>query len=186
VVPFPWADEDAAAAEAERRGGVAATRRAPFGDTSVPSLSPVSLRLLERGTVLVLPSPNGSSLATAAASAGVTVISGCLRNAGAIAQAVDQFPVGMVAAGERWPDGSLRPCFEDGLGAGVIARLLGYAGRSLSPEAMGMPFEGPMVECASARELTEVGWGLDVEVAAAVDVSRTVPILRADGAFAAA
>src|SRR6266508_2839489 len=100
------------------------------------SLSPVSLLDVPPGTRLVLPSPNGSALAAAIAHAGPVVLAGCLRNASAVARAAREAggdgPVGVVAAGERRPDGALRPAVEDLLGAGAVLHALG--GRP-SPEA---------------------------------------------------
>ena len=88
---------------------------------------------------LVLPSPNGSAIAAAAP--GVTVAAS-LRNASAVAEWLserfrgDVEPVSVIAAGERWPDGSLRPALEDLLGAGaVLSALVARTGVSESPEA---------------------------------------------------
>ena len=61
--------------------------------------------------------------------------------------------------------------------------------RSLSPEAAwaaaNLPNDLPAIlpKTMSGRELREAGWSLDIEVAAALDVSRTVPKLDADGTF---
>ena len=72
------------------------------------SLAPASLRDIEPGTKLVLPSPNGSTLAYAARNLGAkAIIAGCLRNAAAVANSIEG-PVAVIAAGERWPDGSIR------------------------------------------------------------------------------
>jgi 2-phosphosulfolactate phosphatase len=75
---------------------------------------------------------------------------------------------------------------EDLLGAGAIAAALGG---SLSPEAAAAAgaFESvdvgtQLVHCESGRELVDAGFPQDVELAAMLNVSRTVPVLR-DGAF---
>jgi 2-phosphosulfolactate phosphatase len=89
----------------------------------------------------------------------------------------------MIACGERWPDGSLRPALEDWIGAGaVIEHLPG----SRSPEAQAA-FEAyrhakdnllaVLSDCSSGRELIESGFAGDVELAAQLSVSETVPIL---------
>jgi len=219
ITPWPLTDRGAAE-EAVRRGARLAQAAPPGGDVGTPSLSPVSLRNLQVDDHLLLPSPNGAAVACrAAAAAGVTVLAACLRNATAVAQAVTAFPLGVVAAGERWPDGSLRPAVEDAWGAGaVIAALAGPAGpdpalgllallgeavaqqaptgrsgprRSVSPEAGWIAAAVPadltdqLPRTASGRELNEAGWSLDIEVAAARDVSRAVPRLDPRGTFRA-
>ena len=212
----PWPDDEGAAEEADRRGAVLAQRPQTGGDTSQPSLSPVSLRNLQPTDHVLLPSPNGATLAHRAAAAGVTVLAGCLRNAAAVAAAITEFPAGVVAAGERWPDGSLRLAVEDAWGAGAViaalspatsqdptAGLLAMFGNApqaappteppptLSPEASWAATAIPsdlaslLPRTASGRQLQEAGWSLDMEVAAARDVSQTVPRLGQDGTFRA-
>jgi 2-phosphosulfolactate phosphatase len=156
------------------------------------SLSPVSLLDIPPGTRLVLPSPNGSAVAAALADAGAVVLAGCLRNASAVARAARQaggeVPVAVVAAGERRPDGTLRPAVEDLLGAGAVLHALG--GRP-SPEARaavaafrGCDLPHDLLECASGRELAALGHAADVHLAAGHDLSQVVPVLRG-GAFTA-
>lgn len=210
-------DDDAGAADTERRGAVAASLSVRGGDTSTPSLSPVSLRNLTSADHLLLPSPDGAGLASRAAGAGAVVLAACLRNAAAVAGAITAFPVGVVAAGERWPGGALRVAVEDAWGAGALIRVLSppattdptmgllamfgeamvgppvatTGNRTLSPEAAwaaaGLPTDLPdlLPKTASGRELEESGWSLDIEVAAALDVSQTVPRLDPHGAFRA-
>jgi 2-phosphosulfolactate phosphatase len=86
------------------------------------SLSPLSMLGLTAGTSVVLSSPNGAMCCLTAARGGATVVAGCLRNAPAVAEWVDRHGgrVGVLAAGERWGDGSLRPAYEDWVGAGAI------------------------------------------------------------------
>ncbi len=85
-------------------------------------------------------------------------------------------------AGERWPDGSLRPAIEDWLGAGAILRALSG---SRSPEASAAVamFEacaGRLDELlrgsVSGLELIERGYPADVELAHALAVSDSVPV----------
>ncbi|MET8419739.1 2-phosphosulfolactate phosphatase [Streptomyces sp. NPDC005134] len=163
------------------------------------SLSPAALRSAPFAQRLVLPSPNGSSIAAAAGEA--MVVAGCLRNASAVGRWLAQHgygtldrPVAVIASGERWPDGSLRPALEDLLGAGaVLAALRKQCGGPLSPEAAAVAdcFEATpdvmtaVTSSASGRELTDGGFAKDVDIATELDVCDIVPILT-DGAFTAA
>jgi len=179
VLPMPRPDAAAAAAA----GAVLAGPRRSSG----PSLSPASLVALPGGTRLALPSPNGSTLCALAASiGGATVLAGCLRNAAAVAAAADELAgggaIGLVPAGERWPDGTLRVAAEDLLGAAAIAAGLD----DLSPEAelAAVQFRAvadrlPEVLAAvsSGRELIADGFAEDVALAAALDVSDAAPRL---------
>jgi 2-phosphosulfolactate phosphatase len=145
---------------------------------------------LAPGTSVVLPSPNGSTCAVLAAEAGAQVVAGCLRNAAAAGAWADRAPgpVTVIACGEKWPDGSLRPSLEDLLGAGaILANVTGDP----SPEARAAiaafrDAERDLPEilrhCASGRELSDKGWEADIRYAAQLDVSTTIPVL-VDGAF---
>jgi 2-phosphosulfolactate phosphatase len=186
VHPHRWPDPGAPAAA----GGPGGLLDAPGAVSPGPfSLSPVSLLAVPPGTHLHLPSPNGATVALAAAAAGSVVLAGCLRNASAVARVARDLggPVAVAAAGERWPDGTLRPAVEDLLGAGAVLHALG--GRP-SPEARAAvaAFRGAtdlratLVGCVSGRELAARGLGDDLGLAAEHDVSRVVPVLR-DGAF---
>ena len=141
------------------------------------TLSPSSLRLIPAGTRLVLPSPNGSRLSAVASGHG-TVVAGCLRNRSAVATwaAAQPGPIGVVAAGERWADGSLRVSLEDLLGAGALISAMD-ATWERSPEAAaaqqvfaatGLNRLNQLWECASGRELRQRGFGRDVEPLQAV------------------
>lgn len=181
VLPYPFKGPDAAA-YAKNKGAVLAGSR---NDSGLPySLSPASLLAIDPGTRLVLPSPNGSELAFAAPATS-TVIAGCLRNCKAVAAYLRDRggPVALIAAGERWPDGSLRPCIEDLLGAGAIAALIGG---QPSPEAdvaaaaytaLEPRIAQVLESCSSGRELIEEGFPKDVELASEMNASDSVPIL---------
>ena len=82
------------------------------------------------------------------------------------------------AAGECWPDGSLRVAVEDWLGAGAILRHLPGQKSSEALAAIAA-FEDAaprlaevIAQSSSGRELVERGYGQDVEIAVALDVSR--------------
>ena len=151
------------------------------------SLSPRTLLTLRPGDRLVLPSPNGSAISRAAARSQRPILAGCLRNASAVASAAQTVAstIGVVAAGERWPDGSLRPAFEDLVGAGsIISRLCADA---WSPEAgaavaafqrASTDLSRQLLACSTGQELVELGFADDVHMAAELDASQTVPRLE--------
>lgn len=187
VVPHPWRWKDESAQQhADSIGGVLAGPRGSEGF----SLSPCSFLEAEAGTRVVLPSPNGSTLSRATGD--VPTLAACLRNASAVASAASAVGrrIGVVAAGELWPDGTLRPALEDWLGAGaVIAALSGS--RSPEAEAAAEAWVAArssatrrLLGCTSGRELVERGYARDVELAAEHDVSRCAPRLRG-GAYLA-
>jgi 2-phosphosulfolactate phosphatase len=169
------------------------------GSHTGPTLSPASLLDIAAGARLVLPSPNGSAIAYAAvnggvtaSNGGVTLVAGCLRNASAIGRYLRDFDrIGVLPAGERWGDGSLRPAYEDLVGAGaVIDRIMAHdPSVSLSPEAevaaLAFRTMRPLEQCPSGCELVDRGYGDDVRVASEIDVSHVVPRLI-EGRFVAA
>jgi 2-phosphosulfolactate phosphatase len=188
VVPTGWSDERAAALAAER-GAILAVGRSQATPANPYSLSPASLAALPAGVCLVLPSPNGATITSAADALGPVVLTGCLRNARAVATAADALggTISVIAAGERWPDGSLRPALEDLLGAGAILDRLD--GGTRSPEAQAAADTARLLDpadalngCASGRELITAGYEQDVQTAAKLDISHVVPLLR-DGRF---
>jgi 2-phosphosulfolactate phosphatase len=185
VYPHRWRDATATAF-ADSVQALLADGRDPSG----PSLSPSSMDGLAIGTSLVLPSPNGATCAILASEAGSQVVAGCLRNAAAVGAWVDKAdePITVIACGEKWPGGSLRPSLEDLLGAGaILAAMTGDP----SPEAQAAiaafhdaadRLPEVLFQCASGRELSEKGRQGDVGYAAQLNVSTTVPVLT-HGAF---
>jgi len=170
---------------AKTKRAVVADRRGNAGF----SLSPSSFVDVPAGTRVVLPSPNGSSLSL---STGETkTFAGCLRNARTVAAAAQRCgpKIAVIPAGERWhDDDSLRPSFEDLIGAGAIINYL--EGRR-SPEAhlaaaAFLRFEDALVDglktCSSGKELIERGFANDVFLSAQRDVDHVAPVLR-DGAY---
>src|SRR5215207_1526568 len=134
VLPLRWTAGQPPDEAAVPVGVVVAGRRG----SGAWSLSPSSLVDLPAGTRFALPSPNGATLSAAAAGMGAVVMAGCLRNAAAVAGAAAALhgAIGVIAAGERWPDGGLRPAAEDLIGAGaVVAALVALGVTGCSPEA---------------------------------------------------
>jgi len=149
------------------------------------SLRPTSLLAIPSGTRLVLPSPNGSALSFQAAESGQKVFAGCLRNAKAIGTMINRhgWSTLVVAAGERWPDNSLRPCYEDLVGAGAIIDHLS-PNRSPEAEAALVTYlesinclEARVFACSSGQELTARGSKNDVKLATRLNESDSVPLL---------
>ncbi|MGV2827765.1 2-phosphosulfolactate phosphatase [Myxosarcina sp. GI1(2024)] len=179
IYPYQWRDgtakifaESVNAELADKRGG-----------SSRYSLSPASLITIDKKIRLVLPSPNGSSLSLAAKT--TLTLTGCLRNCRAVALAAMSYgrQIAVVPAGEKWSDGSLRPSFEDWMGAGAI---INYLNGSMSPEAQAAAkvyqnFQHSLKylikQCGSGKELIELGFEEDVRLATELNVSNCVPTL---------
>ncbi|WP_019901634.1 2-phosphosulfolactate phosphatase [Salinispora arenicola] len=193
VHPFPWGEQ--AAEYARRIGAVAAVGRRSVAPEQPWSLSPAALAAAPAVRELVLPSPNGSAISAAASATGLPVVAACLRNARAVGRWLHRqgygttyAPIGVVAAGERWPDTSLRPAVEDQLGAAYVLDALSRVPGGLSVEAalaLAALASTPDVPAAvrgsvSGRELAEGGFAADVEMAVQVNVSDVVPVLRND------
>lgn len=187
VIPYRFRDASAAAYARSIGATLAATDRSGPG----PTLSPASLAALRQGERLVLPSPNGAVCASLAAEAGALVVAACLRNAGAVARFATSRggTTAVIAAGELWPDGGLRPAVEDLIGAGAV--LAGLDADLMSPEARAAAAAfraarhdllGALTGSASGRELVDRGFSDDVAIAARLDVTDLIPVL-ADGMF---
>lgn len=192
VWPYRWRDASAQRF-ADERGATLAVGRGNAVREQV-SLSPASLRRATDVRRLVLPSPNGSTIAEALDRPHLTVAAACLRNAEEVANLVAtemelnaSLPLTVVAAGEHWDDRSLRPAVEDLWGAGaVLAAVLDSIRDSPSPEArtaaavyqhIAGAVPSLLFDCASGRELVAAGYRQDVEIAAEIASSRAVPVL---------
>jgi 2-phosphosulfolactate phosphatase len=178
--------EEAPSLAARHEAVAAGPRGAPY------SLSPASLGQLPPGFRLVLPSPNGATVSLAAARFGEHVLAGSLRNRAAVCARAAALggPFAVIAAGERWPDGSLRVALEDLAGAGAIVAMLpgvrspeAAAAETLF-QALGTRLRAAIAGSVSGRELIDRGFSEDVELATALDAGQTAPQL-VDGIFQA-
>ncbi|MGW0005436.1 2-phosphosulfolactate phosphatase [Nocardia grenadensis] len=196
VLPCPWRDGGAEEFAARHDAALAVGRRVTSPERPW-SLSPAALRVAPVPRRLVLPSPNGSAIA--AAVSGVPVVAACLRNPSAVAAwltrqgwGTTDRPISVIAAGEQWPGrDAVRPAIEDWIGAGAVASALAEWGAGpLSAEAWAAKalyegitdVPGLISECASGRQLADMGFGDDVAVATEMDTTTTVPVL-ANGMF---
>ncbi|WP_353807419.1 2-phosphosulfolactate phosphatase [Agromyces sp. SYSU T00194] len=146
--------------------------------------------------IVVVPSVNGSRLAQRLADSPARVIAASLRNRAAVARYIHAYQeerqartsIAIVAAGEQWPDGSLRVSVEDQLTAGAVVDALMELGIDhTSPEAavasaaytgLGRAAHHLISATGSARELAADGRRADVAFATKVDVTRVVPVLQ--------
>jgi len=95
--------------------------------------------------------------------------------------------IAVIAAGEQWPDGGLRPAVEDLWGAGAVIAGLADAGRTALPPEAELAEAGyqtvrgrerqALLSWASGRELVDPGYRADVEVAAEAGLSDAIPLL---------
>ncbi|MET0799154.1 MAG: 2-phosphosulfolactate phosphatase [Rhodococcus sp. (in: high G+C Gram-positive bacteria)] len=192
VLPYSWNDESAVD-YARDADAVLAVRRSVAREGQI-SLSPKTIREAEAPSRLVLPSPNGSTIAFALASQVAVCVGASLRNASAVADWIvhehgPRSRVAIVASGEKWPGGELRPAVEDLWGAGAVVAALTAAGWDghVSPEArmaadawaaVSDSYEDHLRDCASGRELIVLGFPHDVAIASELDDSDTVPVLE--------
>lgn len=122
------------------------------------------------------------------ATASKPTLCGCLRNAKAIAEAAGRIGGRIAVIGGRTvADDSLRPCFEDWIGAGAIIEHL-PGERSPEAEAAVAAWQSARPKlreqlraCPSVRNSSSAG-SRDVDLAGEVNVSSCVPILR-EGAY---
>jgi 2-phosphosulfolactate phosphatase len=181
VIPYKWKDETAVDFAKSKNAILADHRRQ---NSKSYSLSPTSLLNVKREEKIVLPSPNGSTLSLATRD--TLTLCGCLRNAKAVAEYAMKAgkKIALVPAGEQWPDGSLRPCFEDLIGAGAV---IYYLNGTLSPEssialsafnAYKENLTEGLLKCSSGKELIERGFQNDVILAGEFNCGRSVPILK--------
>jgi 2-phosphosulfolactate phosphatase len=182
VFPCRWKDAIASTYATQLEAELAGAR----GDEGRFSLSPVSMQRATAGMRIALPSPNGSELTMEAAALEKIVLTGCFRNCRTVADYASTLggTIAVIPAGERWPDGTLRPAVEDLAGAGAI--LANLPGR-LSPEALAAVGAWNAVKndltrfltaCASGRELIQKGFEKDVTIAAEFNASKTIPRYR--------
>ena len=178
IFPYQWKDISALDYAKSIKAELATKRTSTTGC----SLSPQSLTKISKGTKLVLPSPNGSSLTLLTGNK--PTLAGCLRNCEVVARFAQNYSarVTVIPAGEKWEDNTLRPALEDLIGAGAI---LSYLSGSLSPEAEAAvtvfnsfknDLLGTLKKCSSGKELIARGFESDVELAAEINVSDCVPV----------
>lgn len=183
AIVFPYAMRDESVVDyAKSLQAELASHRQRWTTTGY-SLSPQSVTEIPPGTRLVLPSPNGSFLSLQTGN--TPTLAGCLRNCQAVAEFAQKYgdKIAVIPAGERWKnDSTLRPAFEDLIGAGAI---LSYLHGSLSPEAelalvafqkFQQDLLGYLKKCSSGKELIAAGFEPDVELAGVYNVSECVPL----------
>jgi len=182
AIIFPYAMRDESVDEYAKSVRAELASHRERWTTTGYSLSPKSVAEIPAETRLVLPSPNGSFLTLHTGN--TTTLTGCLRNCQAVAQVAQKYgdKIAVIPAGEKWKDdGSLRPAFEDLIGAGAI---LSHLQGSLSPEAevavtTFQAFQQDLLrylkKCSSGKELIAAGFEPDVELSAAYNVSDCVP-----------
>ncbi|MGS4346593.1 2-phosphosulfolactate phosphatase [Myroides odoratus] len=184
IFPYQWKDESAIQ-YAQSLGAALADFKRKFTDGF--SLSPTSLCTIQPGTKLVLPSPNGATLSLATGN--TPTLCGSLRNAEAVAKHAKSLgnKISIIAAGEQWPDGTLRVALEDMVGAGAI---ISYLEGERSPESKAClhvfknaqnTLLSDIKKCSSGKELMERGFEKDIYLACDFNISDNVPVLDSLG-----
>jgi len=193
IYPCPMGKD--AGAIAARIGGTAAVRRREVPLKGRFSLSPLTYAHIGPGQKVVVASPNGATCSACAAGSDF-VLAGALVNASAAGAVVSELmsrekkSLSVIACGEieRFPDGGreMRWALEDYLGAGAI---MSHLGCSKSADArvceaaflQNRDYLSELIrDCRSGRELTEWGFGEDVDLSSRLDTYNCVPILRGE------
>lgn len=187
IIPYRF-DYASAEVYAREQAAFLAVHRRDATPEHPYSLSPVSLKRLEPGSRVVLPSPNGATCCVRAFELGVNhVLIGSLRNAEVTAKAATVLGkrIAVIAAGETWGDGTLRPAVEDYLGAGAIISSIGSgclsseaAMAAWSFEAAGNRAQDVISKSVSGLELLERSYGQDVEAAVELNAGTAAAVLR--------
>jgi len=182
VIPTALKDEEQLLALAKKQRAVLAKKRNESGVT----LSPSSMRNLNPKQIILLPSPNGSTLMDMASCFEKPVFAGCFRNSRVLSDFLNLkkfFPVLFVAAGERFSNAMLRPSLEDYWGVGsILANLNGD--KTIEAEDAIRSFKSVagditsnLEACESGRELIVHGYGQDVELAGKFNASNNISVL---------
>ncbi|MBY0087478.1 2-phosphosulfolactate phosphatase [Brevibacillus brevis] len=188
VYPYQVQDESAIAFAKQKAALLAGKRGEPI------SLSPACLKTVPVGSRVVLPSPNGSTCTVLAKKTGARVVAACLRNALSVARYIQQQKgtITVIACGERWGNGALRPAIEDMIAAGALLHELERYRLSPEAEMAVAAFQSAqgllpayLQKCASGQELISMGYLEDVSLAAEWNQSGSVPVLNDDFAYEA-
>ncbi len=199
AIIYPCAKSDSPQQLAHEVKAELAVSRRDYPENGRYSLSPTSFDKIAPGTRVVLPSLNGATCSRCADDAAAILV-GAITNASAVAdealrqQEATGRSVTVIACGEReealGTNGDLRMAIEDYLGAGAI---LTHLGPDKSPEARlcETAYQNCRTDLAeliwdstSGRELRQLGYGRDVEIATALDSEISVPQM-VRGAFTA-
>ena len=157
ILPYGWNDPTAPDYAARNKAELAGKRR-----QARYSLAPECYVDAPPGLRCVLPSPNGARITLEAAARSEVLLAACLRNARAVATTAERLgrTINVIACGERWPNGALRPALEDALGAGAVLAYL--AGKySVEAEAFVVLFERHKAELQEVLAQTSSGRELE-------------------------
>lgn len=182
IIPTKIDNEDQLLLLSQKQKAILAKKRNERGVT----LSPSSMQFLEPEQIVLLPSPNGSTLVDIATQFERPVFTGCFRNSLVLSEMLNFenfFPVLFVAAGERYPNMTLRPSIEDYWGVGsILASLMGE--KTIEAEFAIQSFiaafkdlKKNLTACESGQELIHHGFRQDVELAAEHNISNRISIL---------
>ncbi|MBI3236129.1 MAG: 2-phosphosulfolactate phosphatase [Chlamydiales bacterium] len=182
IIPTSLNDEVLLQSFADQHNAILARKRNEPGIT----LSPASIQSLQPGQTVLLPSLNGSTLMALASKLAKPVFAGCFRNSQYLAELLEQekyFPVLFVAAGERFPNNTLRPSIEDYWGVGSILSSLNGQ-KTIEAECAVTAFKASaddltknLIICESGQELIAGGYAQDVALAAEYNSSNQLPTL---------